>query len=414
MREDPANAIVVDDLPASRRSLRIAVVTETFPPEVNGVASTIARVVDGLRTRNHELQLIRPRQQGDRSGENSGPRFHEVLMRGLPIPRYPNLRMGLPATRALKAHWIAHRPDLVHIATEGPLGWSALQAARHLKLPVSSDFRTNFHAYSRHYGIGWLHKPIMAYMRKFHNQTQCTMVPTEELRHSLAAYGFRNLNVVARGVDTRLFSPLRRSEELRRQWGAGTDTLVALHVGRLAPEKNLATLLAAFEAMRALNADVRLVLVGDGPARKWLEARCPEAIFAGMRAGEDLAAHYASGDLFLFPSLTETYGNVTAEAMASGLAVLAFAYAAAAQLIGSEDNGVLAPVDDPARFVDCARALANDRVRVRAMGLRARETTGALGWDNVIAQIESVFLATISIGPLVRRAELLRAQMYVR
>ena len=414
MREDAASAIVVDELPADRRSLRIALVTETYPPEVNGVATTIARVVEGLHARHHELQLIRPRQAAEEPADNGGPRFHEILMRGLPIPRYPNLRMGLPATRALKEHWMAHRPDLVHIATEGPLGWSALQAALRLKLPVSSDFRTNFHAYSKHYGIGWLHKPIMAYLRKFHNLAQCTMVPTEELRRSLAEYGFRNLSVVARGVDTKLFAPHRRSEGLRQQWGADSETPVVVHVGRLAPEKNLALLLAAFEAMRALNRAAKLVLVGDGPARKWVQARCPDAIFAGMRAGEDLATHYASGDLFFFPSLTETYGNVTAEAMASGLAVLAFDYAAAAQLIRSNDNGMVVPVDDPEQFVECARALANELPRMRSMGARARETTSALGWDSILEQIESTFLATISVGPFLRRAELLRAQVQVR
>ena len=414
MREDAASAIVVDELPADRRSLRIALVTETYPPEVNGVATTIARVVEGLHARHHELQLIRPRQAAEEPADNGGPRFHEILMRGLPIPRYPNLRMGLPATRALKEHWMAHRPDLVHIASEGPLGWSALQAALRLKLPVSSDFRTNFHAYSKHYGIGWLHKPIMAYLRKFHNLAQCTMVPTEELRRSLAEYGFRNLSVVARGVDTKLFAPHRRSEALRQQWGADSETPVVVHVGRLAPEKNLALLLAAFEAMRALNRAAKLVLVGDGPARKWVQARCPDAIFAGMRAGEDLATHYASGDLFFFPSLTETYGNVTAEAMASGLAVLAFDYAAAAQLIRSNDNGMVVPVDDPEQFVECARALANELPRMRSMGARARETTSALGWDSILEQIESTFLATIRVGPFLRRAELLRAQVQVR
>jgi glycosyltransferase involved in cell wall biosynthesis len=414
MRQDAASAIVVDELPADRRSLRIALVTETYPPEVNGVATTVARIVEGLHARHHELQLIRPRQAAEEPSENGGPRFHEILMRGLPIPRYPNLRMGLPATRALKEHWMAHRPDLVHIATEGPLGWSALQAALRLKLPVSSDFRTNFHAYSKHYGIGWLHKPIMAYLRKFHNLCQCTMVPTEELRRSLAEYGFRNLSVVARGVDTKLFAPHRRNEALRHQWGADSETPVVVHVGRLAPEKNLTMLLAAFEAMRAQNRKAKLVLVGDGPARKWVETRCPDAVFVGMRAGEDLATHYASGDLFFFPSLTETYGNVTVEAMASGLAVLAFDYAAAAQLIRSNDNGVVAPIEDPEQFVECARALASDLPRVRAMGVRARQTTSELGWDTILEQIESTFLATINVGPLLRRAELLRAQVQVR
>ena len=174
--------IEVDELPAARRSLRIALVTETYPPEVNGVSLTLQRVVEGLRARHHDIQLIRPRQTGDDTGLRQ-ERFHEVLMRGMPIPRYPDLKMGVPSKKALVALWSLHRPDLVHIATEGPLGWSALQAARRLKLPVCSDFRTNFHAYSRHYGIAWLYRPIMAYLRKFHNRTgQSSMVLFTETR----------------------------------------------------------------------------------------------------------------------------------------------------------------------------------------------------------------------------------------
>ena len=163
-------------------------------------------------------------------------------MRGLPIPRYPSLRMGLPSKRALVQLWTLQRPDVVHIATEGPLGWSALQAALHLKLPVCSDFRTNFHAYSQHYGVGWLRKPIMAYLRKFHNRTQCTMVPTEALRRELAAERLpATCAVVARGVDTQQFDPARRSDGAARAAGApATDTLVvAVRRAAWRREKNL-------------------------------------------------------------------------------------------------------------------------------------------------------------------------------
>jgi glycosyltransferase involved in cell wall biosynthesis len=179
--------------------------------------------------------------------------------------------MGVPSKKALEQLWGLRRPDIVHIATEGPLGWSALQAAARLKLPMTSDFRTNFHAYSRHYGVAWLQKPIMAYLRKFHNRTRYTMVPTEALKRELGECGFENLTVVKRGVDTRVFDPAFRSEALRRSWGAGPDALVVLCVGRLAPEKNLDTLPAAFEAMRRVDDRVRLVLVGDGPSRAELQ-----------------------------------------------------------------------------------------------------------------------------------------------
>jgi glycosyltransferase involved in cell wall biosynthesis len=391
--------IEVEEFPPQRRSLRVAVVTETYPPEVNGVARTIACVVEGLRARNHEVQLIRPSQlKGEQAG--SDVRFHEVLMRGLPIPRYPHLRMGLASKKSLVSLWSQRRPDVVHIATEGPMGWTALQAARQLKLPVCSDFRTNFQAYSKHYGIGWLHKPIMAYLRKFHNQTLCTMTPDEGLRRKLTDYGFRNVAVVARGVDTQLFSPAKRSQALREQWGAAPGDLVVLHVGRLAAEKNLATLVQAFDAIRQAQPRARLVLVGDGPARKELQQQCPQAVFAGMRHGDDLAAHYASGDLFVFPSMTETFGNVTPEAMASGLPVLAYDYAAAHQLVRHQHNGLLAPFGNAPEFVRLAGEAARDRDTLQAMGAQGRETAMGLGWDRIIGVIEVIYQTVTAGRPL--------------
>ena len=382
---------MVEDFMPSRRSLRVAVVTETYPPEINGVAATSSRVVDGLRARGHEIQLVRPRQAAGESGADT-ERFSEVLMRGLPIPRYPQLRMGLPARRALVSLWAHRRPDVVHIVTEGPLGWSALHAALHFKLPVVSDFRTNFHAYSRHYGVGWLRSPVMAYLRKFHNRTACTMVPTDDLRRELAQSGFKGLRVVARGVDTGLFDPARRSEALRSQWGADAQTPVVICVGRLAPEKNLAVLVAAYEAMCRQQPATRLVLVGDGPERSALQQRCPNAIFAGIRTGEDLATHYASADMFLFPSTTETFGNVVPEAMASGLAVLGYDYAAAGQLLRDGNNGVLARFDDAQAFCQAALQLASDPIAARVMGLQARVTACRLDWGRIVAAVETEYL----------------------
>ena len=391
------SGILVSNFPAAQRSLRVAFVTETYPPEVNGVSLTIARVVEGLHRRNHDVQLVRPRQAAGDAAEQS-PRFHEVLMRGLPIPRYPHLRMGVPSKKQLVQLWSTHRPDVVHIATEGPLGYSALQAARHLKLPLTSDFRTNFHAYSQHYGVGWLRKPIMAYLRKFHNRTAITMVPTEPLRRELTAAGFRNVTVVARGVDTRRFDPRRRSIELRQQWGVADDDLVVVCVGRLAAEKNLPVLVQAFEAIQRDDPRARLLLVGDGPMRDELAQRLPQAILAGQRNGDDLAAHYASADLFLFPSVTETFGNVTTEAMASGLPVLAFDYAAAAQLIRSGENGVLVPFGDAVEFVRSAVLLARSQARREALARGARKRALAQDWDDIIVRFESVLVQAIHQG----------------
>jgi glycosyltransferase involved in cell wall biosynthesis len=388
-----------DGDPAAAPAMRLALVTETYPPEVNGVAMTVARLVDGLRARGHPLQLVRPRQPGDAGGvtATAADGFHELLLRGLPIPRYPQLKMGLPAGRALARRWKWQRPDLVHIATEGPLGWSAVQAALQLGLPVTSDFRTNFHAYSQHYGIGWLQRPIMAYLRSFHNRAHCTMVPTEALRKTLADEGLRNVTVVARGVDTQLFTPERRSAPLRASWGAGPQTRVVACVGRLAPEKNLDLLLRAFAAMLARQPDCRLLLVGDGPLRAALQARCPQAVFAGNRSGDDLAAHYASADAFVFASVTETFGNVTAEAMASGLPVLAFDYAAAGRLIQHRANGLVVPLHDNDRFIAQAEWLVQQTDRGAALGHAARQTALAQPWHGVVAQVEVLMRAALAL-----------------
>jgi glycosyltransferase involved in cell wall biosynthesis len=321
MEATSLNPITVEHFEPAQRFLRIAVVTETWPPEVNGVAMTLSKLIQHLGHRHHSIQLIRPRQhKQDEGHEETG--WSELLLRGLPIPRYPQLKLGLPSKKALIKAWSTRRPDLVHIATEGPLSWSALQAAHILRLPVTSDFRTNFHSYCQHYGVGWLTKPIVAYLRKFHNRTAFTMVPTTEMKKQLEAMGFKNLKVVARGIDTQLFHPSKRSEVMRKSWDVKPDTTVLLSVGRLAAEKNLDLTLRTYQALKATGRDVRMVFAGDGPMRGVTEAKCPDALFVGMCTHEQLATLYASADLLLFPSLTETFGNVTTEAMASGLALV--------------------------------------------------------------------------------------------
>jgi glycosyltransferase involved in cell wall biosynthesis len=352
-------------------------------------------VVDGLHKLGHDIELIRPRQNGVEQVEGQG-RFSEVLMKSLPIPKYPALRMGIPSKGTLLQRWSLHRPDVVHIATEGPLGWSALRAAIKLKLPITSDFRTNFHAYSKYYGAGWLNKPIMAYLKKFHNRAGSTMVPTHELKHQLEAQGFKRLHVVSRGVDTTRFNPNQRSTDLRAQWGLTDDDVLMACVGRLAVEKNLQLLLQAYEAVKAKMPRTRLLLVGDGPMREALQSSCPEAIFAGQKKGQALAAHYASADMFVFPSLTETFGNVTTEAMASGLPVVAFNYAAAAQLIQHDDNGCLAELDRAQDLIALSVALAMDKPKRMAMQHRALKTAQELDWRLIVRQFEANLTQTIA------------------
>ena len=388
--------IVLEDYPATRPSLRIAVVTETWPPEVNGVAMTLAKLVQGLSHRNHDVQLIRPRQTKTDS-PMSDASLEEVLMRGMPIPRYPELKLGLPSKKTLVKTWTLRRPDVVHIATEGPLGWSALQAAKVLKLPVTSDFRTNFQSYSKHYGVGWLRKPIVAYLRKFHNATACTMVPTRELMRTLSQNGFANLKVVSRGVDTKLFNISKRDTSLRSSWGATDDTKVLISVGRMAPEKNLDQVLKAYEALKVTGQAFKLVMVGDGPLKEQFQKRYPEIIFPGMLSQSNLAAYYASSDLFIFPSQTETFGNVTLEALASGIPVLAFDCAAARDWVQTGVNGWLVAENNPEGFAAQAVAIFNSKDLLDQITQSTRQQVVHLDWDQIAEQVESVFWDAIRI-----------------
>lgn len=369
--------------------MRIAMVTETYPPEVNGVARTIGLMAEGLQRRGHFVQLVRPRQNGHDHAARNG-RVGEILVTGIPIPRYTQLKMGMPSRRILEHRWKEERPDIVHIATEGPLGWSALAAARRLGIRVATDFHTNFHTYTRDYGLGWLAGPVAAYLRSFHNRAACTMVPTREIAAELAAQRFERLRVVGRGVNPEVFSPARRSRELRSSWGADDGTLVALCVSRFAPEKNFPLVIEAYESMRRVRTDTKLVLVGDGPTADALKKMNVGYVIAGRKINGELAMHYASADVFLFASMSETFGNVTLEAMASGLGIVAYDYAAAREVLRHGETALLARFGDAAAFVSHAQALARDKTLAAALGRAARQRAESLTWDHVVLDFEAV------------------------
>lgn len=356
------------------------------------MAMTFGHIANELGQRGHQVTVCRPRRD-DLPRRDEPPSFQEVAVPGMPIPGYPQLRLGLPAGRMLRRRWRANRPDLVHVVTEGPLGNSAVNAARHLGVPVTSSFHTNFHAYAGNYGIGPLRQLVLAWLRSVHNRTRCTFVPTTELCRELAALGFRDLAVLSRGVDLRHFDPTRRSSKLRAQWGAAPGDLVVLHVGRMAPEKNYPLLFHAYSAMRAANSRLRFVLAGDGPLKARLVREHPECHFAGFYSREEIGRYYASADIYIHPSLTETFGNVLTEAMASGLAVAGFDYAAARQFVRTGENGLTAPCGEPAALISAAVRLVSDDPLRERLRLAARAAVAPQSWDRVIGRFEADLLA---------------------
>jgi glycosyltransferase involved in cell wall biosynthesis len=377
-------------------AVKLALVTETFPPEVNGVAMTLGVISRELAARGHAVTVYHPRRR-DLPADPS-LRCARVALPGFPIPGYPQLRLGWPAYRRLRAAWRVDPPDLVHVVTEGPLGYSAVHAARSLGVPLTSSFHTNFHHYAGHYGLPGVRRALLGWLRHVHNLTGRTFVPTAELAEELHLQGFRRLALLSRGVDTRSFHPHRRCAELRAQWGATPDTPVVLHVGRMAAEKNYDLLFAAYAAMRQTRPTLRFVLAGEGPLRAALERQHPECRFAGFFSREEIGRYYASADIYVHASLTETFGNVLTEAMASGLAVTGFDYAAARQFVIHERNGLLAAPDRPQDLIAAAVRLAQDdelRLRLRTA---ARPAVEPQSWERVIDGFEADLLRAVQAG----------------
>ncbi len=375
--------------------MHIALITETFPPEVNGVAMTNQRLVRGLIKKGHTLLLIKPRRKDAQPSQDPALKIHEVF--GIPIPNYAGLKLGLPAPGELEKLFEAQEPDIVHIATEGPLGFSGLRAARKLGIPASSTFHTNFQDYCADYGAAFAGKAMMSYLRWFHNACSLTTVPDPTLIQRLNNEGVERLEMLGRGADTELFSPKKRNPELRKSWGAEEDDLVAIYVGRAAAEKDIPLSLEAWATARKEIPNLKMVVVGDGPVRKKLEGKWPEVNFAGMRYDEDLARHYASADIFVFGSTSETFGNVVIEAMASGLAVITYDYAAGKQFIKSGENGHLVPLNEREKFIETVCDVARHREKLPSVQRSARNTTEDYPWQATIDRFASLLVSAAQL-----------------
>ncbi len=372
-----------------RPKLKIAIVTETWPPEINGVALSLLQLCKGLQQKGHKILLIRPEQKA--LCRDFVPN-KECLVMAQPVPKYPGLKFGWPQYLKVSHALAEFQPQVVHIVTEGPLGLTALQAAKSKNIPITSGFHSPFQDFSRFFDLAFLVKPIQRYLCWFHNNTQLTCVPSQDTEQALRQFGVNcPLKVVGRGVDTHRFSPKHRSESLRYQWGASTDTTVMLYVGRLSPEKEIDVLINAYcaRSQQQQPNKVKLVIVGDGPDRARLQelASHSDVLFTGSLTGHDLASAYASADVFAFASQVETFGNVVLEAMASGLPVVAYDYACAHQHVEHGETGWLSPLGQTAHLMQCLNQLPNNRV-LRQMGLRAVQQAEKMGWQYPVQQLE--------------------------
>jgi len=358
--------------------MKIDIVTDTFAPDVNGVAMTLGRLIHGLRMRDHRVHVIHTGIVA-KSGE--------TCTSAVPLPGYKAIRIGLPKPFELRARWLKKRPDAIYVATESLLGKSALKAANALGIPVATGFHTNFHQYMEQYGMGGLRPMAMAYLKNFHQRAAWTMTPCRDMMERLKAEGVENVSLLGRGVDAELFSPEKRCESLRAEWGARPAVPVAVIVGRVAAEKNFDLAMRSFEKMRQEMPDMCGVVVGDGPLLPKLAEKYPWVHFVGVKTGEDLAKHYASADVLLFPSETETFGNVLLEGMASGLVTVSYDYAAAALHVRSGMNGLKAAKGNADEFTELAlKALSLQPDH--ELRIAARKSAEVIGWNEIVTEFE--------------------------
>lgn len=363
------------------KPLHIEVVTDTYVPDVNGVAFSLGRLCTGLRGLGHRVEIIR---SGRAHGEG------ETTVLSWPLPGYWEIKVGQPLPGELYRRWSKDRPDIVYVAIETPLGLSAACTARWLGIPVVGGFHTNFREYLQKYGADAVGKGVWFYQKWFHDRLHRTLVPSPDARDRLERAGFTKVGLLGRGVDTTLYQPGRRDDALRAKLGAKDGAPLALVVGRVSSEKNIGLAIRAFGRMRETCPDLTCVVVGDGPARTRLQREHPEVRFAGYLLGEELAACYASADILLFPSETETFGNVLLEGMASGLATLAYDYAAAAWHGKDGGNLLKVPKGDEAAFLDAAVRLLDPGLRAD-LSAGALDTARSLGWPSVVAELERIF-----------------------
>ena len=374
---------------SNRDYVRIAYVTESFPPDVNGVASTAMRVAEQLAARGHEPLVIAPKPARRLPVVRTD--FPVVRLPSIGLPLYPGFRVGLPGPQ-VRAAIAAHRADLVHLAGPVVLGAAGGTAASYLGIPFVAVYATDMAAYARTYRLGGTGEALCwRHMRGIHNAAARTLAPSSATAAALRAQGFERVHVWGRGVDTVRFDPARRSERLRVDLAPGGEVIVG-YVGRLAVEKRLDLLSDV-----AMLPGVRLVIVGAGPAEAAARRALPGAMFLGQRQGDELARVYASMDVFVHSGPHETFGNTLQEAAASGLPVVAPAAGGPLDLVDDGVTGFLVPPCDAAALASAVSALAaSPRLRA-AQGAAARRAVLGRTWSRRCAELTSHYQAALGV-----------------
>ncbi|MDQ0231151.1 glycosyltransferase family 4 protein [Metabacillus malikii] len=371
--------------------MRIAIFTDTFAPDVNGVARTLKRLTDYFEKRGYEYRVFAPES-------TSESRFSSHIHRftSLPFFLYPECRLALPNMLHVKAELLRFKPDLIHVATPFNIGLCGLHYAKKLNIPIVGSYHTDFDQYLDYYDLQFLSKFLWKYMHWFHRPLRKIFVPSYETMEQLKRKGFSNLRIWGRGVDCSLFHPNYDKHTTREKFQLQRKFTLT-YVGRLAPEKDIETLMKlARQLPEPYNSQIEWVIVGDGPSKEEMMKNAPANMtFAGYLNGKQLAEMYSYSDLFIFPSPTETFGNVVLEALAAGTPVVCANSGGVKNIIKHDVTGILCEPKNVDQFKQAIiQLLSNEEQRVN-MGKEARSYALTQSWDHILEGLLKEYVDTV-------------------
>lgn len=368
--------------------MRIAIFTDTFSPEINGVARTLDRLAKYLEKAHIEYQIFAP------DAGSSVPFEPQVTrLTSIPFLLYPECRIAFPNPLQLKQNIEQFNPTLIHIATPFNVGLFGLNYGKKLNIPMVASYHTHFDQYLQYYHLQIFEKWLWSYMRWFHQSMERVFVPSQSTKETLIKHRIhQDVEIWSRGVDYTFYSPFKRKNDVRTRYQIQEKYLL-LYVGRIAPEKDIHIVLETFQALpEQIKRETHLLLVGDGPLLKEIrEHNHPQITFTGFLEGEELAEIYASADLFLFPSPTETFGNVVLEALASGVPVIGADSGGVKHLIQHKKNGFLCTPQDTHAFVQAVVHVLTDLDLHRTMSREARKYALGLSWEHIFQRLISSY-----------------------
>lgn len=356
--------------------MKIAVLTDTFLPQINGVTKTLSKMKIFMDSNGVDYRFFAPHIDGYNDER-------VVTLVSVPLIIYPECRITIAGYIKLRRELDDFNPDIIHLVTPFTIGLMGLFYGKENNIPIVSSYHTDFPRYLKYYNMGFLESTVWSYFNWFHNQCQINFCPSLTTKFDLEKHGVADVEIWGRGIDTNIYSPSYRSEEFRGRI-TGNDEIVLLYVGRISHEKELDVLLDTCIMLNNSMVNYRLVIVGDGPLKGEYEKLSIDNIhFVGYKSGEELSKYYANSDIFVFPSSSETYGNVVLEAMASGLAVVAPLSGGIVENLINDYNGISFKKGNSKDLMDKIIYLIENSDLRKSMGNRARQYTLIKGWNNI-------------------------------